>query len=280
MNHKNNDIINQQFSLQNTTSVIDIKQETDKHAAFNGENITYIYTIMNKGVSKISDIHLVDDIGGNINLPKNILLPGESMVIRRTYKISGWYPSNHMNNTAKVTGLDMTGNMTIDTDQISIIILQNATENATIKNVTAPVLAEGGQSDETYGAYPGAPTPTLGAMQPTVRKTPAAQGAYDDGASIMANPQQTVVSEPINLGESSGHMGIPVHSDVTVDSEPDGAWIYLNGINESETTPANLEIPKPGSYTISLIKKGYRPCEKNCEIRYNTGYLSFDLERM
>ncbi len=260
MNHKNNDIINQQFSLKNTTSVIDIKQETDKHAAFNGENITYIYTIINRDVSIIRDIHLVDDLFGNINLAKNFLMPRESMVIRKTYKISGWYLSNRMNNTAIVMGLDITGNTNIDRDQISIIILQNATENvtinatenATIKNVTGPVLAEGDQDSETYGAYPGTP------IQTTLN----------------------VVSESINVDESSGHMGIPVHSDVTVDSEPDGAWIYLNGINESETTPANLEIPKPGIYTISLIKKGYRPCEKNCEIRYNTGYLSFDLERM
>lgn len=51
-----------------------------------------------------------------------------------------------------------------------------------------------------------------------------------------------------------------------VDSEPGGAKIYLNGIDQDRTTSARL-ILQSGDYSLSLQKQGYRPWSKSFNLK-------------
>jgi len=52
-------------------------------------------------------------------------------------------------------------------------------------------------------------------------------------------------------------------------SRPAGAAIYLNGVMRQDTTPAQIEELKPGSYKIEVRRDGFYPWEKDMVVRPN-----------
>jgi hypothetical protein len=67
------------------------------------------------------------------------------------------------------------------------------------------------------------------------------------------------------------------HFDLSIDSDPRGAWIWLDGVNKSIKTPNKLVIQNPGSHMIEVKKIGYISCRKSCEIEYGMEPLYFEL---
>ncbi len=53
---------------------------------------------------------------------------------------------------------------------------------------------------------------------------------------------------------------------VILDSNPNGADIFLNGQRVDQTTPATLQNVAPGTYTMRLEKTGYYPWEKTLPV--------------
>ena len=63
---------------------------------------------------------------------------------------------------------------------------------------------------------------------------------------------------------------------IVIDSNPEGAEIYINSKKRSEKTPVTLKDVSAGDYTISLQKENYHPVEKH--ITVNTKEVNRELE--
>jgi len=63
---------------------------------------------------------------------------------------------------------------------------------------------------------------------------------------------------------------------IVIDSNPEGAEIYINGEKRSEKTPVTLKDISAGDYTISLQKENYHSVEKH--ITVNTKEVNRELE--
>ncbi|HVP25851.1 MAG TPA: DUF3344 domain-containing protein [Methanomicrobiales archaeon] len=56
----------------------------------------------------------------------------------------------------------------------------------------------------------------------------------------------------------SYHMDLePINGSLLVSSEPDGAWVFLDGINQSVQTPSLMEQVITGTYNLSLKRDGW-----------------------
>lgn len=83
-------------------------------------------------------------------------------------------------------------------------------------------------------------------------------------------PSQTQVA--VNTSGPAPAMPVmPVvpHSKLTLESNPSGALVYVDGMEQGKGTPIELELPDGKSYTIRLQREGYQPYEG--EVRLENG---------
>lgn len=70
---------------------------------------------------------------------------------------------------------------------------------------------------------------------------------------------------------SSVHFRIPpINGSIKITSEPKGAWVYLDGVNQSVRTDTTLENTPAGNHTVALVKDGF----ENREIPVTVGAVN------
>ncbi len=87
-----------------------------------GDTLIYTYTIENTGKVTITDLVLTDDRLGNIPLPRNVLLPGESITVTVTYTVTEDDLPGPLTNHAYVTGQGPGGEVRSDESTVSVTI--------------------------------------------------------------------------------------------------------------------------------------------------------------
>ncbi len=87
-----------------------------------GDTLTYTYTIENTGKVTITDLVLTDDRLGEIPLPRNVLLPGESITVTMTYTVTEDDLPGPLTNHAYVTGQGPEGEVRSDESTVSVTI--------------------------------------------------------------------------------------------------------------------------------------------------------------
>ncbi len=65
---------------------------------------------------------------------------------------------------------------------------------------------------------------------------------------------------------------------VVINSNPEGAEIYLNGKKQNDKTPATLRNLVPGDYTMTIRKDGYLEIEQHLTV--DTEKVNYDLENL
>jgi hypothetical protein len=240
------------WQKEKETARIYLKHDADKSKAEIGENITYIYQIINLGKVTLTNIQLDDYNLGKIELPISVLYPGQSVNISRRIRISTRYPLGYVNNTASAAGFDPNGRYICSTNNSSIIIINPYNGRAI--------------GAETYAAYLGSSIK----IEPWVMTE-----------APIANPtsSEIMITSEIDLdGHGDRDLLIPVYIDISIDSDPSGAYVWLDDVSTSRTTPAVLEIKNPGNHKISIKKNCYKPFDKYLEIKYDMAPIFFKLE--
>ena len=79
----------------------------------------------------------------------------------------------------------------------------------------------------------------------------------------------------INLGSCATILGKKM-GPLAIDSDPDGADVYVNGYRMG-TTPMTLQLEADKDYVIEFIKKGYKPVTRILENNVRVGWLILDI---
>ncbi|MFO8057059.1 MAG: LCP family protein [bacterium] len=66
-------------------------------------------------------------------------------------------------------------------------------------------------------------------------------------------------------------------SRLTVQTNPPGAVLYLDGENTGFKTPVRLTV-RPGKHRLRLVKSGYHPLQRMVEVYSNVGFANFNLK--
>ncbi|WP_394698738.1 DUF3344 domain-containing protein [uncultured Methanoregula sp.] len=88
----------------------------------------------------------------------------------------------------------------------------------------------------------------------TVGVDPAGNGNY-------RKPREATVVIRRNEKSSVNFQLASVSGSVKISSEPAGAWVYLDGVNQSVRTDATLENAQTGNHTLTLKKTGFEDRE-------------------
>lgn len=69
-----------------------------------------------------------------------------------------------------------------------------------------------------------------------------------------------------NIKKSEKEKGA-LYGDISVNSDPDGARVYLDGADTGELTPCALYSITGGTHSIRLEREGFKPYEQNVEVK-------------
>ena len=96
------------------------------------------------------------------------------------------------------------------------------------------------------------------------------QESFDISESITRNATLIPVEEPIPfIIENPTPIIVPTSPSyiyIDIDSTPQGAQIWIDGVNTGELTPYREYFDKPGKHTIGLILNGYQPYQESFDI--------------
>lgn len=99
-----------------------LTKEVNMEEASVGDTLLYTYTIENTGQVTITNLVLTDDRLGEIPLPRNVLLPGESLVATATYTVTEADLPGPLTNNAHVTGQGPLGEVSSEESTVSVVI--------------------------------------------------------------------------------------------------------------------------------------------------------------
>lgn len=208
-----------------------------------GDKITYYFVVKNTGNRSLSNLHIHDNYLGNITPRDTYLEPNYTATVSVDYIISLGDMPGPLVNIAIVIGEDNLGREVRSelTTSVYYFPAKEMFSNELPNNIT---VNNSGQSIQIV---------SIG------------------DASVSNLSQRSDI-------ESVAQPAI-VHYDVSIDSDPRGAWIWLDGINKSSKTPKNLVVQYPGNHEIELEKSGYYSKKILCEIKYGMPPLYFKLEK-
>ncbi len=99
-----------------------LTKEVNTDEASVGDTLIYTYTIENIGQVTITNLVLTDDRLGEIPLPRNVLLPGESITVTATYTVTADDLPGPLTNNAHVTGDGPLGTVSSEESTVSVAI--------------------------------------------------------------------------------------------------------------------------------------------------------------
>lgn len=112
------------FLLEQDERPLLLEKSVNRTEAAVGETVVYTYTIRNAGETSISDLILVDDRLGPIDVPEDTLAPGEALRIDVPYTIRETDFPGPLTNTALLDGFAESGMSTEAAADVSIGLLE------------------------------------------------------------------------------------------------------------------------------------------------------------
>jgi len=109
------------FLMETVAGGLTLDKRVDASIAAVGETITYTYVLRNDGGTTITDLALVDDRLGPIDLPRTRLVAGESLTVTVDYVIRESDLPGPLTNTASASGFGVAG---VGTEAASAVSLE------------------------------------------------------------------------------------------------------------------------------------------------------------
>ena len=99
----------------------------------------------------------------------------------------------------------------------------------------------------------------------TKRLKPGTYEVHTISVGYMSNTKRIKLTSPKNYTFTIEHQIIPIK--VAIKTDPEDAYVYVNGSKERGATPLKITLRKEGPYEIEIKKKGYQDIQRTIDLR-------------